>query len=169
MRAAARDLARKVPPLLAGALVAIWLLLNETLSPGHLLLGVVLAIAIAWTSGVLRPVKPRIRRAHLALVLLGLVVRDVVQSNVEVARIVLGVLCGRERRSAFVKIPLALTDPHGLAVLAAIMTATPGTVWVDHDAATKTLTLHVLDPKSEAEWIDWVKNRYERLLMEIFE
>jgi multicomponent K+:H+ antiporter subunit E len=53
--------------------------------------------------------------------------------------------------------------------LAGIVTATPGTVWVDHDEATSTLTLHVLDLKSETEWIDWIKGRYERLLMGIFE
>jgi multicomponent K+:H+ antiporter subunit E len=68
-----------------------------------------------------------------------------------------------------VKIPLDLTDPHGLAVLAGIVTATPGTVWVDHDAVSSTLTLHVLDMKSEQEWIDWIKNRYERLLVGMFE
>jgi multisubunit Na+/H+ antiporter MnhE subunit len=31
------------------------------------------------------------------------------------------------------------------------------------------LTLHVLDLKSEQEWIDWIKQRYERLLMRVFE
>ena len=100
------------------------------------------------------------------LVLLGLVLRDIVRSNIAVARIVLG---GREVHSGFVKIPLDLADAHGLAVLAGIVTATPGTVWVDHDAATSMLTLHVLDLKSETEWIDWIKGRYERLLMGIFE
>jgi multicomponent K+:H+ antiporter subunit E len=40
---------------------------------------------------------------------------------------------------------------------------------VDHDAASSTLTLHVLDLQSEQEWIDWIKNRYERLLLGVFE
>ena len=112
---------------------------------------------------------PRIRQAHLAVVLLAFVLRDIVRSNIGVARIVLGSSGGREVHSGFVKIPLDLTDPHGLAVLAGIVTATPGTVWVDHDAATSTLTLHVLDLKSETEWINWIKDRYEKLLMGIFE
>jgi len=99
-------------------------------------------------------------------VLFGLVLRDIVQSNLGVARIVLGL---RKPRPGFVQIPLDLTDPHGLAVLAGIVTATPGTVWVDHDTVSSTLTLHVLDLKSEQEWIDWIKNRYERLLLGVFE
>jgi multicomponent K+:H+ antiporter subunit E len=165
----ARDAGRRVPPVLTGALLVMWLLLNDTLSLGHALLGLIFAVALAWSSGALRPLKPRIRRAHLALLLLGFVLHDIVRSNIGVARIVLGLTRGRDVRSGFVKIPLGLADPHGLAVLAGIVTATPGTVWVDHDIATGTLTLHVLDLKSEIEWINWVKNRYERLLVGIFE
>jgi len=166
MKPAARSAARGVPHVLAGVLFLMWLLLNDSLSLGHVLLGLVLGASLAWSSKVLRPLRARIRRPHLVLVLLGLVVSDVVRSNLNVARIVLGL---REARPGFVKIPLDLTDSHGLAGLATIVTATPGTVWVDHDAAASTLTLHVLDLRSEQEWIGWVKNRYERLLMEIFE
>ena len=169
MKAAARNVTRSVPPVLTGALLVMWLLLNDSLSLGHVLLGLLFAVALAWSSGALRPLTPRIRQAHLALVLLAFVLRDIVRSNIGVARIVLGSSGGREVHSGFVKIPLDLTDPHGLAVLAGIVTATPGTVWVDHDAATSTLTLHVLDLKSETEWINWIKDRYEKLLMEIFE
>jgi multicomponent K+:H+ antiporter subunit E len=160
---------RSVPPVLAGALLGMWLLLNDTLSLGHIVLGSVLAVGLAWSSGALRPLRPRFRRAHLALALLALVLRDIVTSNIGVARIVLGLTRGREVRPGFVKIPLGLTDPHGLAVLAGIVTATPGTVWVDHDIATSTVTLHVLDLKSETEWVHWIKNRYERRLLGIFE
>jgi multicomponent K+:H+ antiporter subunit E len=166
MKGGARTLARSVPPVLTGVLFLMWLLLNDSLSLGHVLLGLAFAIVLAWSSGVLRPLQPRLRRPQLALVLLGLVLRDIVQSNLGVARIVLGL---REARSGFVKIPLDLKDPHGLAVLAGIVTATPGTVWVEHDVPTSTLTLHVLDLGSEQEWIDWIKNRYERLLLGVFE
>jgi len=102
-------------------------------------------------------------------VLLVVALRDIVRSNFNVARIVLGFRRGRELRSGFVKIPLKLKDPHGLAVLAGIITSTPGTVWVGHDVETSTLTLHVLDLHDEAVWIAWVKEPYERLLREIFE
>jgi multicomponent K+:H+ antiporter subunit E len=165
MKTATRNL-RSVPPVLTGTLLVMWLLLNDSLSLGHVVLGLSFAVALAWSSSALRPLTPRIRQAHLALALLGFVLHDIVRSNLAVARIILG---GREVHSGFVKIPLDLTDPHGLAVLAGIVTATPGTVWVDHDVATRTLTLHVLDLKSETEWIDWIKGRYERLLMGIFE
>ncbi len=167
MNGGSQHVTRKIPPVLTGALLVMWLLLNDTLSLGHALLGLLFALALAWSSGALRPLQPRIRRAHLALVLLGFVLHDIVRSNIGVARIVLGLK--RDVRPGFVKIPLGLTDPHGLAVLAGIVTATPGTVWVDHDVATSTLTLHVLDLKSETELVQWVKDRYERLLLGVFE
>jgi multicomponent K+:H+ antiporter subunit E len=169
MKAHARVTMRRLPPVLVGVLLLMWLLLNQSLAPGHLLLGLLLALAIAWASSALRPLQPRIRRPHLALWLLLVVLRDIVRSNIGVARIVLGLVRDREVRAGFVKIPLDLQDPHGLAVLAGILTSTPGTVWVDHDPGTNMLTVHVLDLKDEAEWIAWIKGRYEHLLMRIFE
>jgi multicomponent K+:H+ antiporter subunit E len=169
MKTAAPIVTRRVPPVLTGTLLVMWLLLNDSLSLGHVLLGLLFAVSLTWASGALRPLTPRIRRPHLALVLLAFVLRDIVRSNIGVAGIVLRPRAGRDVHSGFVRVPLDLQDPHGLAVLAGIVTATPGTVWVDHDTATSTLTLHVLDLKSEQEWIDWIKGRYERLLMGIFE
>jgi multicomponent K+:H+ antiporter subunit E len=150
-------------------LLALWLLLNQSLSFGHVLLGLVLSIGVAWASSVLRPLQPKLRRAYLGGVLLAYVLRDIVRSNFGVALIVLGLVRGRQVHAGFVKVPLTLKDPHGLAVLAGIITSTPGTVWVDHDLETGTLTLHVLDLRDENAWIAWVHEPYERLLRGIFE
>jgi multicomponent K+:H+ antiporter subunit E len=82
--------------------------------------------------------------------------------------IILGV-AGRERPSGFVTVPLDLRNPYGLAALACIITATPGTLWVSFDDAEATLMIHVLDLVDESEWVRTIKTRYERLLLEIFE
>jgi multicomponent K+:H+ antiporter subunit E len=62
-----------------------------------------------------------------------------------------------------------MRDPYGLTALACIITATPGTVWVEYDSAEGTMLLHVLDLVDEDDWVRTVKDRYERRLMEIFE
>ena len=67
------------------------------------------------------------------------------------------------------RIPLDMRDPYGLAALACIITATPGTLWVEYDSADNTMLLHVLDLIDEEEWVRIIKDRYERRLMEIFE
>jgi multicomponent K+:H+ antiporter subunit E len=160
---------RLVPyPLMSAALVAFWLLINQSVSPGHLVLGAAAGLAGGWALAALGPPKARVRRFAAVPQLFALVFADVVRSNIAVARIVLS-LGAREQTSGFVRIPLDLRDPYGLAVLASIITSTPGTLWVSFDPAKGELTIHVLDLIDERHWIRIVKGRYERLLMEIFE
>jgi multicomponent K+:H+ antiporter subunit E len=169
MKRTASRAARRVPPVLTVGLIAMWLLLNQTLALRHIVLGTALAVALGYVTAGLRPLQPRVRRPFVAVGLALLVLEDIVRSNFAVARIVLGLVRHREVRSGLVKIPLELRDPHGLAVLAAIVTSTPGTVWVDLAADGGTLTLHVLDLQDPAQVIAWIKGRYERRLMRIFE
>ena len=111
--------------------------------------------------------KARPRRLAAIFRLAALVFTDIVRSNIAVARIILG-LERRQWSSGFVEIPLELRDPYGLAALACIITSTPGTLWVDFNEASGTLTIHVLDLVDKSEWVRTIKGRYERLLLEIF-
>jgi multicomponent K+:H+ antiporter subunit E len=154
-------------PLLSGLLAVIWLVLNQSLSPGMVLLGIALGIALAKVFGLLRPPKAHIRNYPLAARLLLRVVFDIVRSNFAVARLILR--GAGEVRSGFVAIPLTLTDHHGLAVLACIITSTPGTIWVSYDPAANVLLIHVLDLVDEGTWISTIQQRYERPLLEIFQ
>ena len=154
-------------PILSALLLLIWLLLNQSIAPGTILLGALLGVALAKVFGLLRPPKARLRHYPLLGRLLVRVVCDIVRSNIAVARIILR----RDSRmqSGFVAIPLTLTDHHGLAVLACIITSTPGTIWVSYDSSANILLIHVLDLVDEASWIDSIKQRYERPLLEIFQ
>ena len=154
-------------PLASAGLLMLWLVLNQTLSFGHVLLGVAAAVVGGWALAALEAPKTRIRRMAAVLRLTALVVADIIRSNVAVGRIVIGL--GNSRlTSGFVEIPLDLRNPYGLAVLACIITSTPGTLWTKFDAATGMLTIHVLDLIDESDWLCTIKGRYERLLLEIF-
>ncbi len=155
-------------PFLSGSLLITWLLLNQTMALGQILLGCGLALLGPWILTLLQPAKARIRRPGTIARLVWRVLSDIIRSNIAVARIILRPRL-RDRTPGFVNIPLDLRDPHGLAVLACIITATPGTLWVNHDPATRVLTIHVLDLIDEDDWIRTIKTRYERLLREIFE
>lgn len=160
----------KRPPILLAVLIFImWLLLNNSFSLGHMVLGAILAVFIGRGSLDMRPLRPRVKRLHVAIGLIAHVLVDIVKSNIAVGRVVLGLTGGRAVTPGFMGIPLDMRDPHGLAMLAIIVTSTPGTIWVEHDEATSTLTLHVLDLQDEERWIATIKQRYERPLMEIFE
>ncbi len=160
---------RRVPPVFLCVLVVMWLLLNNTVSLGHVLLGLVISSLLLLAAFALRPLQPKFRNGLKLIVLIAHVFVDIVRSNIGVARVILGLAGERDIRSGFMKIPLDMRDPHGLAGLAMIITATPGTVWVELSHDQTTLTIHVLDLVDESEWIHRIKDRYERPLMEVFE
>jgi multicomponent K+:H+ antiporter subunit E len=155
-------------PFLSLGLLILWLLLNQTASLGQVLIGCLLALLGGWVLNTLELPRARVRRPSVLLRLLGLVSVDIVRSNIAVSRIILG-FGSRQRTPGFANIPLDLRDSYGLAVLACIITATPGTLWVNFDAQKGLLIIHVLDLIDEGEWIHTIKGRYERHLLEIFE
>ena len=155
-------------PLLSAALFVMWLLLNESLAAGELLLAAVVAIAAPWLSAPLRPVPVRIRRPRALLQLFGRVVHDVVVSNAQVAWRVVAPR-SRPPRAAFVAVPLELRDPSALAALAVITTITPGTAWSELALDRSVLLLHVFDVEDESAFVAHFKARYEEPLLEIFE
>ena len=160
---------RNPSPTLVITLAMVWLALNQTVELAQVLLGIALGALLAWASSGLRPVRATLRRVDLAVPLIGVVLCEIVKSNIAVARVVLGLVRNRDVRSGFVEIPLDLRDPHGLAALATIITATPGTVWSGQSADGSSLTLHVLDLDDEQRWINYIKQRFEAPLMRIFQ
>lgn len=161
-------MSRALPyPLLTASLLAMWILLNG-LSLGHVLLGGVIAVAASNVMARLQPAKPSLRRWYLLPKLILIVLLDIWRSNIAVAGLILRRDQSR-RISGFVSVPLDLRHRTGLAVLACIVTSTPGTAWVEYNSSQSVLLLHVFDLVDEAYWIDLIKNRYENLLLEIFE
>ena len=155
-------------PLVSFGLFVVWLLLNRSLSPGHLLLALLLALGLPVLFKELRPQKVRVRHLGTVLRLCWTVVVDTTQSNIAVLRFLL--LPRTRRHSAdFVSIPLELRDPNGLAVLAMIVCITPGTVWAELSRDRSMLMLHVLEVHDREAIVQHVQTRYERPLMEIFE
>ncbi|MDV3482543.1 MULTISPECIES: Na+/H+ antiporter subunit E [Sphingobium] len=151
-------------PLLAAAVFLLWILLSGV-SAGQCLLAAAAALLAPQVMRPLGPASAEIRWGRAVPRLVGLVLLDILRSNLAVARIV---LFGSRRRSGFMEVPLELRNPYALTTLAVIITATPGTIWLQHDPDRQTVLIHVLDLKNEADWITLIKNRYERLLKEIF-
>lgn len=154
-------------PMTSAVLFVAWLLMNGSASAGHLLLAALLAIAIPFTLATVRGERSRGRHAGTALRLCAVVLWDIVVSNIEVARRILG----RESRlkPAFVWVPLAIRDPHGIAALAGIITMTPGTLSSDLSEDRRHLLVHALDVDDAQALVASIKSRYEAPLMRIFE
>jgi multicomponent K+:H+ antiporter subunit E len=157
-------------PLLSLALFITWLMLNESASPGHLLLGAALAIVLPWFTDTWRPDKPRLRHAGVALKLAGKVLIDIVKSNIAVAKLILG--NERHITPRFVWVPLTIRDPHGIVALAGVVTMTPGTLSADLSDDRRHLLVHAFDiddDAAQAALIADIQTRYEAPLIRIFE
>ena len=154
-------------PLLSLGLFIASVLLSASMGAPSLVLALVMALAAPQVMRALRIDPVRVRAPGAILTLAGRVAIDVVRSNLAVGQILVGRRA--DRVSGFIHISLELKDRYGLAVLAIIITSTPGTLWVEFDRGSGRLLMHVLDLVDEATWVQIVKERYERPLMEIFE
>lgn len=153
-------------PALSIAVLALWLLLVADLGAGQIVLGVVLAVALPWFAGFLEPERAHVGRRRAVLLLARRVLWDIVLSNIEVARRILGP--ERALSPAFVWLPLELTNIHGITALASIITLTPGTVSAELSADRRHLLVHCFNLQDAQALVDTIKARYERPLMEIF-
>src|SRR4051812_5768101 len=158
---------RLVPhPLLTLGLLLMWLTLNGSTEPAQVLFGLLMGLVGGAAYARLEPPHGKMGSCLVpASALIGLVFVDIVQSNFAVLRIALR-FSRPGRVAGFLLIPLELRDARGLAVLACIVTATPGTSWAHYDEAANVLTLHVLDLVEEDAWVRQFKDRYERRLLE---
>jgi len=154
-------------PLLTLGLFAMWLLLTQSVSVAQILLGAIVALIASQGMRLLRAERPKVRAYRPLLRLAPIVLADILRSNLAVAKIVL--FPRKDRVSAFVRLPIALESPHGLTVLALVLTATPGTMWLQFDRVKRVLIVHVLDLVDEEDWIRLIKRRYEALLVEAFD
>jgi len=154
-------------PLLSLCVFVVWLLLVGSIEPGHLLLAAVQAVLLPLVAQRLRGAAAGIRRPLVAVRLLLVVLWDIVVSNIQVAKLILG----RESNihPGFLWLPLDVRNPHAIATLAGIITMTPGTLSTEVSADNRHLLVHCFSLDDEAGTIAQIKQRYEAPLKEIFE
>jgi multicomponent K+:H+ antiporter subunit E len=155
-------------PILSAVIAVVWLLLANSVSAGHAVLGIILGWAIPQVTSAYWPDRPRIRRPRVVLEYLAIVLKDIVVSNVQVAYLIL-FRRGEMLRSQFVTVPLDLTTAEAITTLAGTITLTPGTVSADLSADGRALLVHYLETPDPAATVAGIKDRYERRLKEIFE
>jgi multicomponent K+:H+ antiporter subunit E len=152
--------------MLSLTVAVVWLLLVATVEPAHLLMATVLGLVLPLAAQRLREERAGMRRPLLAARLALRVLWDIVLSNVEVARRILG----RESRirPGFVWVPLDIRNEHGIATLAGIITMTPGTLSAELSADRKHLLVHCFHLGDAAATVAQIKRDYETPLREIF-
>ena len=153
-------------PVLSLSLAACWLTLAG-LSPPHLALALVLAVAIPHITAPFLGNLPGVRSIGTVLRLAGLVAWDIVLANIAVASLVLGPV--PRLRPAFVHVPLTVTHPHAIALFASVVSIVPGSLSIGFSPDSRTLLLHVLHLEDERAFVARIKERYERPIMDMLE
>ncbi|MCB1877366.1 MAG: Na+/H+ antiporter subunit E [Chromatiales bacterium] len=154
-------------PLLSLMLWALWLLLANSVSPGNLVLGLVLAWLIPlFTARFWADALP-VRRPLVLLKFAAVVLYDIVVANIAVARLILGPQDGL--RPSFIVMPLELRNDMAIALLASTISLTPGTVSAFLSADRKNLIIHSLHTEDPDEIVRQIRQRYEAPLKEVLE
>lgn len=153
-------------PILSLLLVVTWLLLAAQWSVAHVLLALFLGWLIPLICRPFLSGTPRLKNPVAAIKLLFLVTYDIVVANIVVARLILGP--SDRLKPVFVSVPLALTQPFSISLLAGIITMTPGTVSADLSQGNHCLWVHALSCDDPQSLVAEIKQRYEKPLLEIF-
>ena len=152
-------------PLLSVFLLLIWLLLNNTVAMGHVVLGAVLAVLIPLVTLGFWPERVWVQRPWVLLKFVAVVLWDIVVANLNVAALILG--STRKLQPAFMVLELDIRSPLGVSLLANTISLTPGTVSCEVSADRRQLLVHALHVTDVEASIREMKQRYEQPLIEV--
>ena len=154
-------------PVLSLSLLVIWLALNTSVQPGHLLLGTALGIGLPLLARPYWPERPPFHRLPLLWRLFFRVSLDVALAGAGVAWLTFTRPAGR-LQPQFAAFPLECRDRYAQVLLVSIMTITPGTVAADLDHEHHQILVHWLHEPDPQAAVARIKSRYEMPLKEIF-
>lgn len=154
-------------PLLTPLMALVWLLLNNSWTSGQLVLGLLLGWVIPRFTLAFWPERVRIYRPWRLVQFSGVFLWDVLVANMAVARLVL--IGSRSLKPLFVQVPLDLTNPLAISLLANTICLTPGTVSAHLSPDKRLLLVHALDCADPQDLVRTIKQRFEAPLKEVFE
>jgi multicomponent K+:H+ antiporter subunit E len=154
-------------PGLSAMLLIVWLLMANSITVGGIVLGGVFALVLPKFTQPFWPNRPRMRFGRAFLGYLAIVMLDIVVANFQVAWLIL-FRRNRDLRSRWLVVPIDLTTPEAITILAGTISLTPGTVSSDVSADGRHLLVHALDVEDEAAEVARIKTRYETRLQRVF-
>jgi multicomponent K+:H+ antiporter subunit E len=153
-------------PILTVVLMIIWLLLNNTVAAGHILLGTILALVIPWFTSSFWPEKVHVKNYMIFFKFILVLTYDIIVANLTVAKLIISP--NENLKPDFFILPLDISHTFGISVLASTISLTPGTVSCDLSEDKSYLLIHALHLENKEATINEIKTRYEKPLMEVF-
>ena len=151
----------------------IWFMLTDIKDLQEVILGIIIAIFVALVSGhFLITTKKRnhiFKRIEYSFLYIAKFIWEIIKANIHVAYLVIHPKV--PIKPGIVKIKTKLTKESAMTILANSITFTPGTLTVDINPKKQELYIHCIDVHSkniEKNTKD-IGNRFEKILMEVFE
>ena len=161
-------IARLFPhPALSAMLAIVWLLLSNSISAGAIVMACIVGVVVPLFTSPYWIGKPKLKFGWPMIDYVAVVMWDIFVANFQVAWLIL-FRRNRDLRSRWLVVPVALSSPEAITVLAATISLTPGTVSSDVSADGRFLLVHALDVADAAAEIARIKTRYEAPLLRIF-
>jgi multicomponent K+:H+ antiporter subunit E len=154
-------------PILTLMLLILWLLLVNSVAPGQVLLGLLLAWLIPLFTARFWEAQVHIHKPLVLARFFATVLWDIVVANIAVARLVVGP--ARNVRPGFVVMALRLRGNVGISLLANTISLTPGTLSAYLSADRRHLVIHGLQMDDPVDIIATIRERYEQPLLEALE
>ncbi|MCH8543694.1 MAG: Na+/H+ antiporter subunit E [Alcanivorax sp.] len=154
-------------PTLTLVLFLIWLLLMNSITPGAMVLGALLAWSLPTLTRAFWPEVPQVNSSWKMLGFILMVLGDIVHANLVAFRLILGPT--RKLHPAWIEMPIDLQDKFAVTILASTISLTPGTVTVEVGRGHKKLLIHALNAEDPVALVAHLKARYETPIREIFE
>lgn len=154
-------------PVWTLVVAGLWLLLAGAVTAGHVMFALLLGLLLPPMVGPWLPHPPRLRRPHLLLPYAAIVLWDILRASVAVSRLVI-LLPRGAFRPAWISVPVDLDRPGAVALLAATVTLTPGTLSADVSTDGRSLLVHCLHAPDPAAVAAEIRSRYETRIARIF-
>ncbi len=147
-------------------LAAIWAALNGSFALHNLVLGYILGAIIIWLFGR----KAQLKKLHFPHVwagikLIAVFAVELVKANIQV---LIQVFSPRLKiKPGIIAVPIDVHGAMWISTLANMITLTPGTITVEVAPDNKILYVHALNIDDEEQIKADIKNKFERLIMEV--
>jgi len=152
-------------PFISGLLFVMWLMLTS-FSLSNAATALILAIIIPKVTDAFWVPQPKIHRPWLMVSFVLHVVTDIIASNIRVTK---NILSSRHKpQPAFIFYPLAMQEPFPITLLTSTLSLSPGTLSAHLRPHDNTLLIHALDVDDVEGLVNFIYERYERPLKEIF-
>lgn len=148
------------------AVFTLWLLLMDGVTTLNVLTALLLGLLLPRIAARFDRELARMGSLRSVPMLIVHLLTDIVRANYTVAKQILAP--SSRLQSAFIWVPLDITNIHAISALASIITLTPGTVSAVLSKDRRYLLVHCLDVRDPEVVARDIKQRYEQPLKEIY-